>query len=1848
MKKETRFRTPAGYAVGVMVGFGLLLCLAQGVRAQDFAPRMIVPVTFYDFLSDRSNPEFEQPHMSGRIPGIAGRHPSARSMVESTLDADFKPIARTAEDNVMNQGIRFWFRDWNNLSGYTMSGRAHPMGAARDNGEPNYLRRFRPIYMYSRDASGTNFTTPPPGIRQDIGDNSVYHDHGRWNDRANGGNGAHETGWRSGGTRFRWMRNAYTDAEAVQGQNGSGGVLTVASAYQNSRIPGYLHFDLIDARTGTYQFSVSHTSGGEPWNEHPQRGFFPLSPDNRNFVRDGRVMVSFEPGAPTPLATGWVSSNNNRQVNGHTANWAFTMEMATRFRMERGLTFEFEGDDDLWLFINGHLVQAVDLGGIKEATRGGVNLDTLIGRAPFNLVLDSIYDFRLFYAERHSDMSNIRITTNIVTARLTGMDLVVEGETMTAGVPQPAVGVIRTDIGDEILQDFSGGRFTWTARDIGGGGNNTADGSLTLRNASTAPNKQGTTAGDLSRTDSITVTATRAHTTIRIVGEYFDNHTQTFVRDSVDLPVRPGAPTRLHIERTQDQTASLWRPLTMDTVRITGDFADNFYAILRDEFGNWVSVAGTTGGGIWQGANIEWTLPNSNIATVGPATQGAHGPTRGQGRAERRADAGSATLNVRYLTANNNQSGLNPNLGVWVGPATAVLLIDPVSYNAIEIYVMPNGPGGGTTLRVDGGTVEVPVGSDTTLWVRMRRADNGAWVEAPATWTQSGQLNLTPPGGSVISWTIAPGTDGTGTVTAAVPGNPNVSASVTIVAPSRGAQAMRIYSWRGVPRPGLGEITSHHRMAQFPSESRPYPTGTSTMTLSAGTRLPMNAKMFGNVTADSASWLSQMENPVPGSGLSWTWGFVSGSPTTATLSATSGDTASFISTVAHQTYRIIVRFSGNGGPIEQEIRIRVIPDISTARLHIEPNAQGNSGALLNNSQKIDSLFFSESDQTRNVYAVLRDEFNNFIGFSGGPIEFEYRPSHQNPGPTQWSPPTGTPATVAGGNAILGEGVITKTASSGGVWVHANDQTYNTRDSVWVRILGYDYDRVQIARRCPPGQQGYNGFCIIDGTLEMTTNDDLELFVIGRRNDCGDNPPNEAACWEQVTGNWGRDASLGGALANPPSGTNSWTLSPHSTGTGEVSVVRPGSAGDLRDNINLVITVGPPLRVEMVFITPPEEMIAGQPIRAIVQYYNRVGLLTEWNPAWGAELRTYFADTLGIGNHPTSSHLPTVDSRSNGLENLYHLGNRGQPHGPAGDRNATLRLIHQQGGSGNDTVAFVIYLASEGHQIRLIQTPAINGSPVELTTLSPRFTVLPGSPAGMRIIPDGGEVVNDTLRLSFRDRDVVLRAVVADSFGNPLGDYPSDWSSTGDPGVPTVSAFGRPLVVYSPSTAENNGVVTVCATSVDGTARDCIVIQITGVVMDPLEAITRDYSGCGYLDAIELRFPRALTMHESIEIGGRLDDKITVSYRGQRIFVDSVTINPTDPTRATLWLREDHTTDLQTGWTPALTIRADVFNEVAMTSSMTCTDGAAPVIASARLFFPSTNTGNVADNYIDVRFSEAVRTPAGHTFRDDQIRYNPAQLFSIWELSAQGERLGRRTPRGLARAAHAPNAGQVFDELVGHLDGIDAVQYIDDRTLRFYLQNGREIGPPRHYINIRVNPQADPRANVADAVAPRNFPDVNNRRVPITFGNEPNRVARPIPNPASPDRNGPGIDPSRPGVITPVHNPGAIPYIRGGGGGTVFQVPIYVPSSGNISVRLKVYDLAGNLVNSGESRDAVRGLESNRGEFVEIDLYWNGFNSRNMKVAPGTYRLVVHVTYTNTNDPMAKNPPPFRGTVGMSK
>lgn len=97
------------------------------------------------------------------------------------------------------------------------------------------------------------------------------------------------------------------------------------------------------------------------------------------------------------------------RVNSRTThNYHFTTELHTVFRYVGGEEFTFRGDDDVWVFVNGHLV--IDLGGVHPPQGKTVHFDDVAEAA--GLEIGNEYTFDIFHAERHTTQSSFRFETS--------------------------------------------------------------------------------------------------------------------------------------------------------------------------------------------------------------------------------------------------------------------------------------------------------------------------------------------------------------------------------------------------------------------------------------------------------------------------------------------------------------------------------------------------------------------------------------------------------------------------------------------------------------------------------------------------------------------------------------------------------------------------------------------------------------------------------------------------------------------------------------------------------------------------------------------------------------------------------------------------------------------------------------------------------------------------------------------------------------------------------------------------------------------------------------------------------------------------------------------------------------------------------------------------------------------------------------------------------------------------------------------------------------------------------------------------------------------------------------------
>lgn len=132
----------------------------------------------------------------------------------------------------------------------------------------------------------------------------------------------------------------------------------------------------------------------------------------------------YKENSETPVASGtngaahrWVSGESDSEIfTKEGRNQHFCFESHANFRFKKGLRFSFRGDDDIWVFIDNKL--AVDLGGTHLAAPGYVDLDKFMGATA---EVGQTYDIDIFFCDRRTTMSNVRIKTNMFIQQQSGL-----------------------------------------------------------------------------------------------------------------------------------------------------------------------------------------------------------------------------------------------------------------------------------------------------------------------------------------------------------------------------------------------------------------------------------------------------------------------------------------------------------------------------------------------------------------------------------------------------------------------------------------------------------------------------------------------------------------------------------------------------------------------------------------------------------------------------------------------------------------------------------------------------------------------------------------------------------------------------------------------------------------------------------------------------------------------------------------------------------------------------------------------------------------------------------------------------------------------------------------------------------------------------------------------------------------------------------------------------------------------------------------------------------------------------------------------------------------------------------
>ncbi|MCL2282719.1 MAG: fibro-slime domain-containing protein, partial [Fibromonadales bacterium] len=182
---------------------------------------------------------------------------------------------------------------------------------------------------------------------------------------------------------------------------------------------------------GTYQINYDYNTLTDWQNgDGPDNGFFPLDKFDGQGNTWGRQSLNF--WCPTAGTTGTTPANicqdwynaggprnhnaaataaTNRGARNKLHNYGFSLAGSGTFKYLQGTNdvFEFIGDDDMWIFIDGQL--AADLGGVHLAAPAKLNINELAVARGWEY--NSTHSINFFYMDRQTDGSNFKLKMSL-------------------------------------------------------------------------------------------------------------------------------------------------------------------------------------------------------------------------------------------------------------------------------------------------------------------------------------------------------------------------------------------------------------------------------------------------------------------------------------------------------------------------------------------------------------------------------------------------------------------------------------------------------------------------------------------------------------------------------------------------------------------------------------------------------------------------------------------------------------------------------------------------------------------------------------------------------------------------------------------------------------------------------------------------------------------------------------------------------------------------------------------------------------------------------------------------------------------------------------------------------------------------------------------------------------------------------------------------------------------------------------------------------------------------------------------------------------------------------------------
>lgn len=458
-------------------------------------------------------------------------------------------------------------------------------------------------------------------------------------------------------------------------------VVNYDTAFINKVIPSTLAFQYVAGTPGTYTFN--------------SQAFFPL---------DG---------------LGFLADETNPAWRNH--NFSFSMELHYQFTKVPGLVFQFAGDDDCWAFINNKLV--MDIGGIHNTTNGILYVDSL--HIPD--LTQCTFDF--FYCERHATGSDIEITTNLLSAVDSGINITQfpTGDTIPAGGNVVFTATVKTDFGT--IDTASVKQFTWQ-----------------LVPSVTTPISQSTlsiTQGKTTTFNGITALYNPLNGALEpylVIGTLPNPRNPSVpFRDTSLIYVKAGPATQLVIVRDTAIT-HLLSPIRLGLVSMdSATNLDTVFAVTYDAYNNYEGLGNFSG----FATSALWTSRDTTSVKAKPAPGLAF-----EGVLQRN------TKNPASTIVQASQTGLSPDsitVQLQSGFPIAIRLV-----NSAGVQITRD------SMNTD---------HDTTLIVQVQWSNApGVWVNGTGTWSITPSPDVITwknplPSGLVGSWTLSPQNPGNDNLT---------------------------------------------------------------------------------------------------------------------------------------------------------------------------------------------------------------------------------------------------------------------------------------------------------------------------------------------------------------------------------------------------------------------------------------------------------------------------------------------------------------------------------------------------------------------------------------------------------------------------------------------------------------------------------------------------------------------------------------------------------------------------------------------------------------------------------------------------------------------------------------------------------------------------------------------------------------------------------------------------------------------------------------------------------------------------------------------------------------------------